>query len=134
MELLLIRYEFTDKSTIGTLYLDGIKECFTLEDVVRDVKIPKETAIPFGRYEVDITMSQRFGRSMPLIKEVPNFEGIRIHSGNTSDDTEGCILVGTTRGKDAIGNSRDAFKELFIKLTIALTHGKVFITIKNKND
>lgn len=134
MDLLLIRDTFTHKSTTGILYLDGIKECYTLEDVQRppEIKIPGQTAIPLGEYDVDITMSKRFGRSMPLIKDVPNFSGIRIHSGNTDKDTEGCILVGMQRGIDCVSDSKTAFKELFIKLNIALTHGPVRIKITEK--
>lgn len=134
MDLLLIRDTFTHKSCTGILYVDGIKECYTLEDVSRppEIKIPGQTAIPVGTYEVDITMSNRFGRSMPLVKDVPNFSGVRIHSGNTDKDTEGCILVGMQRGIDSISDSKTAFKELFIKLNIALTHGPVTLTIKEK--
>src|SRR3972149_10690167 len=95
MELLLQRKIFTDKSTIGELFVDGVFECFTLEDVVRDdEKIKKVTAIPDGIYTVLVTWSPRFKRQLPLLIDVPGFDGIRIHPGNTADDTEGCLLVG----------------------------------------
>jgi hypothetical protein len=104
---------FTEHSTIGDLLIDGEFLCFTLEDPVRDIKIPGETAIPYGRYKVIITHSNRFKRLLPLLLNVPNFEGIRIHPGNTAADTEGCILVADTKGPDFVGCSRSAFNRLF---------------------
>jgi hypothetical protein len=119
MKLLLKRIHKTDVSTIGELYIDGIFQCYTLEDIERDVKIKSETAIAKGKYKVMITLSNRFKKYMPLLLNVPNFEGVRIHSGNTNHDTEGCILVGQTRSKDFIGQSRKAFDKLFKKLETA---------------
>ncbi len=109
----------TENSTIGELYIDGIFECFTLEDKEREVKIKSETAIPKGKYKVIINKSNRFKKLLPLLLNVPNFEGVRIHPGNTNHDTEGCILTGTTKGKDFIGNSRIAFNRLFKKMQLA---------------
>jgi hypothetical protein len=121
MILHLWRRWFTEDSTVGALYLDGDFECFTLEDVVRTgSKIPGKTAIPEGTYSVTITPSVRFKRDMPLINDVPGFSGIRIHPGNTATDTEGCILVGQTRGDNWIGRSRPAFDLLFAKLQVGL--------------
>ena len=119
MKLLLKRIHKTDVSTIGELYIDGIFQCYTLEDIERDVKIKSETAIAKGKYKIMITLSNRFKKYMPLLLNVPNFEGVRIHSGNTNHDTEGCILVGQTRSKDFIGQSRKAFDKLFKKLETA---------------
>ena len=116
MKLLLKRIHRTESSTIGELYVDGVFECYTLEDIERDVKIKSETAISKGTYKVIITMSNRFKRLLPLLMNVPNFQGVRIHSGNTNHDTEGCILVGQTRSKDFIGKSRKAFDILFKKM------------------
>lgn len=79
----------TELSTIGELLIDGVFECFTLEDKERDVKIKSETAIPKGTYKVIINQSNRFKRLLPLLLNVPNFEGVRIHSGNTNHNTEG---------------------------------------------
>lgn len=109
----------TDNSTIGELLIDGIFECFTLEDKERPVKIKGETAIPKGTYKVIINESNRFKRLLPLLINVPNFEGVRIHSGNSNHDTEGCILVGQTRNKNYIGQSRKAFNKLFKKMEVA---------------
>jgi|TARA_R110000868_G_scaffold37447_9_gene132451 hypothetical protein len=106
----------TETSTIGELLVDGIFECFTLEDTERAIKIKGETAIPKGTYKVIINQSNRFKRLLPLLIGVPNFEGVRIHSGNTNHDTEGCILVGQSRNKNFIGQSRKAFEKLFKKM------------------
>jgi len=106
----------TDNSTIGELTIDGKFECYTLEDKEREVKIKSETAIPKGTYKVIINQSNRFKKLLPLLLNVPNFEGVRIHPGNTNHDTEGCILVGRTRSKDFIGQSRKAFTSLFAKM------------------
>jgi hypothetical protein len=105
-----------DNSVIGELSIDGIFECFTLEDLERPVKIKGETAIPKGTYKVIINESNRFKRLLPLLLNVPGFEGVRIHSGNTNHNTEGCILVGQSRNKDFIGQSRKAFEKLFKKM------------------
>lgn len=110
------RIHKTENSVIGELLVDGVFECFTLEDVERLVKIKGETAIPKGTYKVIINKSNRFKRLLPLLLNVPNFEGVRIHSGNTNHNTEGCILVGQTRSKDYIGQSRKAFDKLFKKM------------------
>ena len=117
------RFEFKDTHTIGKMYLDGQYECYTLEDVVRTgAKVNGQTAIPTGTYNLIINHSNRFNRDLPLLENVPNFTGVRIHSGNTSANTEGCILVGTTwSGKDFIGNSKVAFNKLFEKLKTAKT-------------
>ena len=109
----------TDNSTIGELLIDGVWECFTLEDAERPVKIKGETAIQKGTYKVIINQSNRFKRLLPLLIDVPNFEGVRIHSGNSNHDTEGCILVGQTRNKNYIGQSRKAFDKLFKKMQTA---------------
>lgn len=115
------RFEFKDTYTIGKMYIDNIYECYTLEDVVRTgAKVNGQTAIPTGTYNLIINHSNRFNRDLPLLENVPNFTGVRIHSGNTSANTEGCILVGTTwSGKDFIGNSKVAFNKLFEKLKTA---------------
>jgi hypothetical protein len=109
----------TDTSVIGELLVNGVWECFTLEDADRPVKIKGETAIPKGTYRVIINESNRFKRLLPLLIDVPNFEGVRIHSGNSNHDTEGCILVGQTRNKNYIGQSRKAFEKLFKKMQVA---------------
>jgi hypothetical protein len=102
--------------TIGRLYVDGEYFCDTLEDRVRNLrkeaKVAGETAIPDGRYKVTITMSPRFGRLLPLLHDVPQFTGVRIHSGNTAKDTQGCILVGFNKVKGKVVDSRKTETEL----------------------
>lgn len=129
MKLLVQRELLTDKSTIGTLYIDGIRECHTLEDKDRrledgGVKVYGETAIPRGIYGAVINFSQRFKQPMPQILNVPGFEGIRIHPGNTAEDTHGCILVGVGIGQDKLYNSRQAYERLFNKLEAAEALGE----------
>lgn len=115
MLLRLERAEAGRIATLGNLYVDGTFFCHTLEDVVRDdgVKIPGETAIPYGMYPVLVTWSPRFQCRLPLIAGVPNFSGIRIHPGNTTDDTSGCVLVGEELDGDKLLRSRAAFDRLF---------------------
>jgi len=129
MELQIKRTEFSEESTIGELSVNGVFECYTLEDKVRPVKIAGKTAIPSGRYEVIINFSQRFQKQLPLLLNVPNYEGVRIHSGNTAANTEGCILVGETKTENFIGESRWAFNRLFEKLKIASETEKIFLEI-----
>ena len=119
-EMLLKRRWYSDRSTIGALTL-GDFSCFTLEDRVREpgVKVQDKTAIPAGRYRVVVDFSQRFQRRMPLLLDVPMFTGIRIHSGNTAQDTRGCVLVGEWRAPDWVGDSRRAFADLFFLINTA---------------
>jgi hypothetical protein len=129
MILELKRKIFTDDSTIGELSIDGVFICYTLEDKVRGAKIQNVTAIPYGKYEVVINFSNHFQQYMPLLIKVPGFEGVRIHSGNKSTDTEGCILVGSSKSLNFIGNSRVTFKSLFGRMKIAAKTEKIFIDI-----
>lgn len=131
MQLKLNRKELTSKSTIGELLINDEFFCYVLEDVVRapGVKVKGQTAIPVGTYEVVIDMSARFKKLMPHILDVPMFEGIRIHSGNKAEDTEGCLLLGISKSVDFVGRSKEAFDLFFHKLVEGLKEGKVFITI-----
>ena len=124
MKLTLVREILTDVSTIGRLYIDGVFECYILEDRDRRLesggeKVQNQTAIPLGTYRVEITMSPRFKRLLPLLHSVPQFSGIRIHPGNKAEDTEGCLLPGTAIGRNTVLNSRVAFDKLFGKLQSA---------------
>ena len=115
--------------TIGDLYVNDNWFCNTLEDVVRELpeecpntpkgisckcnqKIPGRTAIPAGIYKVVLSYSNRFKKIMPEILNVPHFLGIRIHSGNTQHDTEGCLLVGENKVKGKVINSRNTYNKL----------------------
>lgn len=139
MKLTLIRTVFTDKSTTGILYIDGVKECFTLEDKVREIsfvpvtvwKLFGVTAIPRGTYKIVTNLSPKYGKEMVLLEGVKGFSGVRIHSGNVAEDTEGCVLVGKTVGTDRVNFSRDAMDALYLKIKTALSKNEeVTITIK----
>lgn len=140
MNLLLLRQPSAAGATLGELFSadESFKPtehlCYTLEDVVRATKVPGETAIPAGRYKVEITYSNRFERPMPQIMDVPGFTGVRIHPGNTAADTEGCILVGVTRGTNSLGQSRMAFEPLFYSLRAACVVGPVWLEIRNAEE
>lgn len=105
MNLLLKRIALKPEYTIGKLYIDGQYFCDTLEDTVRDTKIAGKTAIPEGTYQVIVNRSPKFKRDLPRLLNVPNFEGILIHRGNTPNDTSGCILVGENKVKGKVINS-----------------------------
>lgn len=119
MHLSLHRMTETGNSTLGELYLDEVFECYTLEDVVRDEKVPGETAIPTGTYKVVINWSPKFQKMMPRLLDVPNFTGILIHKGNTHHDTRGCILVGDRIGDQILAQSTAAYERLFAKIAEA---------------
>lgn len=122
--------------TVGEISINGEKMGFTLEDAVREKvgqpvetwKVNGETAIPAGEYTALITMSARFGRPLPQLLDVPGFTGVRIHPGNSSGDTEGCILVGSTwGGGDWITGSSIAFNAIFAQLEAAYARGERII-------
>ena len=127
MELTIIRDTYTSKSTIGKLFIDGVEFCYTLEDIVRGegIKVYGETAIPDGEYSMTMSYSNRFKQLMPLLYNKPDltvkddkgisFSGIRIHSGNKAEHSHGCILLGSSKSIDFIGNSRKTYKE-FLKV------------------
>lgn len=122
MKLTLERVKLGEDFTVGKLLVDGKFICYTLEDKVREQegvpveqwKVMAKTAIPKGTYPVSITMSNRFKTRLPLLGNVPGFTGVRIHTGNSSRDTEGCILVGAGwDGKSGwISSSAVAFAQL----------------------
>ena len=143
MRLDLHRTTFTKQSTIGELSVDGVFECYVLEDVVRPVGAPKvfgKTAIPTGTYAVRVTFSNHFQRLMPLLVNVPGGDihfgglriedcGVRMHSGNDAADTEGCPLLGLDKGVDFVGRSRLAFEQFFPPLQAAVAAGQVLLTV-----
>lgn len=129
MELKLVRDVFTNQSTLGRLYLDGTFECYTLEDPFRTgPKIPGNTCIPYGKYQVVLVPSPRFHKIMPRLLDVPGFDGILIHVGNSPADTDGCILVGQSGGAGVIFKSQVAWDELFAKLQAATDKISIEIT------
>lgn len=139
-----------DKYTISKLYIDGKYYCDTIEDAVRDLplecpytsrgqscrcneKIYSETAIPAGTYKVIVTMSNKFGRELPLLVDVPHFLGIRIHRGNTSKDSSGCIIVGENKVKGTVINSTKYEIDITKKIKEAIANGEnVEIIVKRQ--
>lgn len=133
MRLKLIRQDFTATSTIGSLYVNGIFACFILEDTTRpetDPKIFGKTSIPYGTYGIVVTKSNRFSKMaghdvyLPLLLNVPCYEGVRIHTGNRPEDTEGCLLPGTVKSANTVSNSRTAFIQLNEAINNALKKGE----------
>jgi hypothetical protein len=116
MNLKLTRKVYTDNSTIGELEIDGKFECYILEDVVRMFKIFGNTAIPEGKYLIALTPSEKFKRTLPELLNVPKYTGIRIHTGNSAVDTEGCLITGCSMSKDWVSKSKIAFESLYEKL------------------
>jgi len=151
MKLDVVRTQFGADATNGMLFIDGVFECFTLEDQVREgSKVMKESAIPLGEYEIkfrtvggfDSKYTSRYGadwhKGMLELQDVPNFKYILIHTGNTDEHTAGCLLVGETqqdldKGKDGfVGGSGDAYKKMYPKVRDALLAGEK-VTIKYSN-
>jgi Steigviridae/Suoliviridae L,D-carboxypeptidase/transpeptidase len=117
--------EKPDGVTMGTLFVDGLFEAWTLEP---DDDGP-HPAIPFGSYPLTITHSTRFNRRLPQVLNVPGRFGIRFHPGNDVEDTEGCILLGTARSDDQVWHSRDACNAFQSKLAPAIARGEPILLI-----
>ena len=141
MKLTLKRIALRPTYTIGKLYIDDVYFCDTIEDTVRDLnkngkfdngekKIHSKTAIPYGIYEIKWTYSPRFKKYTPQLMNVPSFEGIRIHAGNTSADTEGCLVLGKNKQVGKVLNSRDTINKFYPIIKEACSNGKVTIEIK----
>ena len=149
MKLDVIRFQFGKDATNGVLFIDDVFECYTLEDQYQDVKVMHETCIPEGEYKIEYRTvggfhtkyAARYGsfhKGMLWIKEVPGFEYILIHTGNTDEHTSGCLIVGESqndldKGKDGfVGGSGDAYKKMYPKVRDALLNGEK-VTIKYSN-
>lgn len=141
MKLILKRIALRPTYTIGKLYIDDAYFCDTLEDTVRDTnksgkfdngeqKIKGKTAIPYGTYEIKWTYSPRFKKYTPQLMNVPSFEGIRVHAGNTSADTEGCLILGENKQVGKVLNSRATINKFYPIIKKACSNGKVTIEIK----
>ena len=136
MKLTLKRIALRPTYTIGKLYIDYAYFCDTLEDTVRDTnksgkfdngeqKIKGKTAIPYGTYEIKWTYSPRFKKYTPQLMNVPSFEGIRVHAGNTSADTEGCLILGENKQVGKVLNSRATINKFYPIIKKACSNGKV---------
>lgn len=142
MNITLNRIAKKPKYTIGKLYINGEYFCDTIEDTdrgltqtmtdaqVKSKKVYGQTAIPTGTYRVIINYSNKFKRQMPLLLNVPGFLGIRIHSGNTEKDTEGCLIVGKNKVVGKVIESKDTYNKLFSILCEADKKEAIKITIK----
>lgn len=141
MKLTLKRIALRPTYTIGKLYIDDVYFCDTIEDTVRDLnkngkfdngekKVHSKTAIPYGTYEIKWTYSPRFKKYTPQLMNVPSFEGIRIHAGNTSADTEGCLILGKNKQVGKVLNSRATINKFYPIIKNACSSGKVTIEIK----
>jgi hypothetical protein len=141
MKLNLVRTQFGADATNGILFINGVFECFTLEDEVRDVKVYGETAIPKGTYNIEFRKEGGFHNrysaryknahyGMLEIKDIPNFKWVLFHSGNTDENSAGCVLVGDTQqdldvSKDGfIGSSRNAYKKMYEKIALPMVNGE----------
>lgn len=149
MELKVPRFNDNNESTLGLFYIDQKFACYTLEDEKRDVKVWGETRIPSGRYPIKLRTEgmfhqrylKRYGpdfhKGMLHVQDVPGFEFILIHTGNTDDHTAGCLLVGDKPNNNVIedgfvGSSKQAYKRIYPIIRDALLSGEdVFITYKN---
>lgn len=140
LELKLVRLIMGAASTLGKFYIDGKYYGVTCEDKDREleaggVKIAKQTAIPRGRYRVVVTFSNRFQKMLPLLEDVPGFTGVRIHGGNTHEDTEGYILLGKVyvpaTNPTGIANCAERMSTLIQMLTDAEDAGtECWITVE----
>jgi len=146
MKIKIVREISNNECTLGRLYIDGVEQCYTLEDVQRDVKIDKETAIPKGSYSLELQTvgvkhmeyiqkfanNPGFHKGMIQLKNVTGFSGIMIHIGNSKNDTEGCILVGKIINKviNQIQNSKDAYIEVYPIIRDGILSGSVQLTIE----
>lgn len=130
------RFRYTDKLTMGKMYLNGIFHCYTLEDKVRpknEKKVMYYTAIPAGTYTVNLQAYSMYDylRGTPVINNVPGFTGIRIHGGHNSfnqDDTEGCILVGDADLGTKIGDFKVVLPEIIARIKKANNRATIIIT------
>lgn len=142
MRIVLLRIANRPTYCIGKLYIDGVYFCDVLEDTDRGLddkmteaeilkkKLKGQTAIPTGVYPVYITWSPKYKKPMPLIENVKGYSGIRIHSGNTAKDTEGCLLVGKNKEVGKVLESRKTYNALFQILNE--TDERIIIDIQRK--
>lgn len=136
MEIQLNRKYRKSNYCIGKLYINGKYFSDCLEDTdmglqdsmslseIQKLKIKNETCIPYGKYTVTITYSPRFKRNLPLIENVKGFDGIRIHEGNTQNDTSGCLILGFNKIKGKVINSKDTVSKFIFLLQNALNKGE----------
>jgi hypothetical protein len=124
MKIIVERFDSGSNDTLGRVFVDGKLICFSIEDEKRLVKVKGDTRIPEGTYQVCFYDSPSHGKKSLMIKDVPKFDKILIHTGNTEDDTMGCLIVGkrigTLNNKRAVLDSKQAFKQLYALVAPAL--------------
>lgn len=153
MDIKVKRIALKNAYTIGKLYINGVYQCDTLEDKVRDYnkdgdlndlneqKVYGETAIPYGKYEVTLKVqSPKYSKLatyswcngyLPRLLNVPHFDGILIHSGNVADHSCGCLLVGENKVVGKVINSMATLKRIYPQLKQASDRGeKIWIAIE----
>lgn len=154
MEILVYRKWKKPDYTVGRLSVDGVTICNTMEDVdrglddgmpdwmIRNKKIPNVTAIPTGRYEVEMNVvSPRFSKypfymevcqgKLPRLKNVKGFDGIVIHTGNDETHSSGCLLVGLNKIRGKLTDSKETFKKVYALMKEAHDRGEtIYITIE----
>jgi hypothetical protein len=123
------RMIFTNESTIGELWTDNRFLCYSLEDTCRLQKIKGITAIPAGRYEIKMLPSPKFKQDMPHLLNIPNYTDVMLHWGNSPKDTNGCPLLGLSKGVDYIYESKAACAEVFPIINRKLSEGPLFISV-----
>ncbi len=132
MKLNLRRFLFEENTTLGMLHINNVFECFTCEDIPREVKIKHETAIPTGVYRIILTDQNKWAKLMPKVLDVPQFQGIYLHKGLTKDDSSGCILVGEKiKSPASLENSTFAFDRLMGKFRALDGKEDIIISVEN---
>jgi Family of unknown function (DUF5675) len=160
MQIKVERYKKTKDYTLGKLYINGVLNCYTVEDEIRAVKVKGETAIPEGTYKLALRDSPKFSKTFKVmdkgftieqsnsgnsnlpdhkliwVKDVPGFEYVLIHWGNTDKDTEGCLIVGSSiaifDGREGVASSKTAYGKIYPIIVKAISSGEeVTITYDN---
>jgi len=165
MEVLVLRQPTKPDWTLSKFYFDNVLKGFGVEDEKRTIKVKGETCVPEGKYELDLRVSPKFSHlfyrddkgsiidaklrisndlkqqyhtphEMVWVKNVPGFEYVLWHFGNTDDDTEGCYIVGTAFGiinkQEGVTGSRSKYKEIYPLLWQAIKKGKCTVEYKNQ--
>ena len=149
MKLEVIRFSENRESTLGLLFINGVFVCYTLEDEKRIKKVMGETRIPEGEYKILLRTEggfhqrylkrygKQFHKGMLHVQDVPNFEFILIHTGNTDDHTAGCLLIGDTVNNNSVtdgflGKSGDAYKRIYPEIRDTILQGEE-VTIRYKD-
>lgn len=147
MEIKIIRREFSDLSTIGDFIVSGVFTCFVLEptdrglnsdmslDEILKIKVPDKTAIPYGRYKIEMVFSPKFKMYVPIYHEIKGFDAVEFHIGNKPSDTRACSLPGMSKQKDCVLRSTEAFNLVVPKIQKAIDNKEeVWITIEKAKE